>query len=79
MVRHECNLVKPGDEFAMQMFKAYCKKTPPTDKQAAWYRSMIDNIYKGIRLGNENFFRDLTYCNELEIALKEVFEKANIQ
>ncbi|MCD5415158.1 MAG: hypothetical protein LR001_09240 [Clostridiales bacterium] len=75
MAKHKLTLIKSGDEFAMQMFKAYCKKTPPTNNQIAWYRSMIYNTHSCIKLGDKNLLQSLIFCDELDAVLKKTIER----
>lgn len=77
MTKHKLTLIKPGDKSAMQMFKAYCKETPPTNNQIAWYRSVIYNTHSCIKLGDKNLLQSLTFCDELDAVLEETIEKTH--
>lgn len=62
----------------MEMFKAYCNKTPPNAEQTAWYRAEIEDLRESIGLWDKDIFQGLAYCMGLEEALGESFERAHI-
>ena len=78
MAKHETSLVNIGDSFAMELFKAYCIKTPPSDTQAWWYYREIQDMQDSILMFDTNMFEILAYCRNLESALEKAFEKAHI-
>jgi len=68
-IKHEHCTVKFGDKFAMELFKAYCKKTPPSETQVGAYRYFVRQLRINTNPFDKNLFKIMAYCQDMEEAI----------